>query len=210
MLGVGKRAQRSGEFEALLRSCLDALYSTALRMSRDPSAAEDLVQEVSLRALGAFHTFQPGTNFKAWVFRILTNTFINQHRRAERARALDDEALRQAAEAGLFGLGSIERTSQPEQHLLRRFLAADVLQAIATLPVEYRLAVELVDLQDFSYREVADILEVPVGTVMSRLFRGRQAVRCALTGAAAAHHLTPPISDTPVLATARTQPKAKA
>ena len=151
----------------------DALFGTALRLTRNRQDAEDLLQETYLRAFAHYDGFREGTNLKAWLFRILKNGFINRYRQQkagprevdlERGGATFESALEEA----------VPPAATPEDELLGRSLDGDVARALASLPEDFRLVIELVDLQDFSYREVADILEIPLGTVMSRLYRGRR------------------------------------
>jgi RNA polymerase sigma-70 factor (ECF subfamily) len=160
----------------------DALYGSALRLTRNRQDAEDLLQETFLRAYAHYDGFTEGTNLKAWLFRILKNAFINGYRRTKAGpREVDlgaggDEALDVArSKVPEAGPGAT-----PEDGLLAATLDQGVADALAALPEDFRLVVELVDLQDFSYREVADILEVPLGTVMSRLYRGRRLLESAL------------------------------
>ena len=160
----------------------DALYGSALRLTRNRQDAEDLLQETFLRAYAHYDGFTEGTNLKAWLFRILKNAFINGYRRTKAGpREVDfgaggDEALDVArSKVPEGGAGAT-----PEEGLLAATLDRGVADALAALPEDFRLVVELVDLQDFSYREVADILEVPLGTVMSRLYRGRRLLESAL------------------------------
>ena len=160
----------------------DALYGSALRLTRNRQDAEDLLQETYLKAFAHYDGFTEGTNLKAWLFRILKNAFINGYRHTKAGpKEVDlgaggDEALDAAgSKARDAGAGST-----PEESLLAAALDRGVADALAALPEDFRLVVELVDLQDFSYREVADILEVPLGTVMSRLYRGRRLLESAL------------------------------
>ncbi|HEU4386066.1 MAG TPA: sigma-70 family RNA polymerase sigma factor, partial [Anaeromyxobacteraceae bacterium] len=136
--------------------------------------AEDLVQDAVLRAWRFFDKFERGTNFKAWLFKILTNTFINRYRRASKERSIVEGEDRDSVQERISSREAAEQSADPERYLLDRVLSDDVLAAIDSVPVDFRLAVILADLQDFSYKEIADILDVPVGTVMSRLFRGRR------------------------------------
>ena len=150
---------------------LPALYGAALRLCRNEGDAEDLVQETLLRAYRFFDTFEAGTNCKAWLFRILTNTFRNGYRENEREQEILDEVEASEANLGQFVSAAPRDT---ESALLGHMVSRDVEQALAAIPAEFRLAVVLADLEDFSYKEIADIMECPAGTVMSRLFRGRK------------------------------------
>jgi len=157
----------------------DALFGTALRLTRNRQDAEDLLQETYLRAYAHYDGFREGTNLKAWLFRILKNGFINGYRQKKAGpREVDLERGDATFEAALEEV--TPPASTPEDELVERTLDGDVARALAALPEDFRLVVELVDLQDFSYREVADILEIPLGTVMSRLYRGRRLLEEAL------------------------------
>ena len=155
---------------------LDALYHVALRLTRNRAEAEDVVQEAFLRAFRSFHRFNPGTNCRAWLFTILRNVFLN------RVRTQGREVL----ETEMGGLDQAEMTTEasvdrnPEEHFLQTVLHGDVDRALATLPLAFREAVMLADIEGLTYREVADVLGCPIGTVMSRLFRGRALLRRAL------------------------------
>jgi RNA polymerase sigma-70 factor, ECF subfamily len=157
---------------------LDSLYGAALRMTRNPADAEDLVQEAMLRAYRAFHTFEPGTNLKAWLFRILTNAYINVYRKRQREpqKVSSDEV----EEFDLYQeLKDHDPQFQetPESIVLDNLVDSDILEAIEDLPEQFRLAVVLSDVEGFSYAEMAEIMDVPMGTVMSRLHRGRKALQ---------------------------------
>lgn len=164
---------------------LDQLYGAALRMTRNPADAEDLVQETYLKGFAAFDSFTQGTNLRAWLFRILTNTFINAYRKRQRepfqsgSDDLTDWQLHEAESHTSTGLRSAEMEA------LDRITDADVVDAMAALPEDYRLAVYLADVEGFSYKEIAEIMETPVGTVMSRLHRGRKLLREQLSDYAA-------------------------
>jgi RNA polymerase sigma-70 factor, ECF subfamily len=174
MLGFSRSDRTRAEFEALVAPWLDTLYAGALRLTRNERDAEDLVQDTVMRAYRFFDKFEKGTNFRAWLFKILTNTFINGYRRQVKERSLGDESERQSVEAQFFSADTTDQAQNPEDYLLQRVMSEDVLAAIDTLTVDFRMVVILADLQEFSYKEIADILDVPVGTVMSRLFRGRR------------------------------------
>jgi RNA polymerase sigma-70 factor (ECF subfamily) len=163
-------------FEKEALSYLDALYRTALRMTRDPDEASDLVQETYIRALRFRHQFQPGTNLKAWLFRILTNTFINLYRRkSARPQFTDVDGLDEYVLYNKMNeLRSPTSGSDPERELLDNLMDNEVKQALDDLPEHFRTAVLLADIEGFSYKEIADILHIPIGTVMSRLHRGRR------------------------------------
>ncbi len=173
---------------------MGSLYSAALRMTRNPSDAEDLVQETYLKAYRAFGTFQEGTNLKSWLYKILTNTFINSYRAKRRRPAeteLDDvEDLYLYRRLGGNQASSLGRSA--EDLVLDRFTEAEVKGAVESLPEAFRLAVLLADVEGFSYKEIAEILEVPIGTVMSRLLRGRRALEKALASFAEERRLTAP------------------
>ncbi len=170
------------EFEAVALPHLDALYAAAVRLTRNERDAEDLVQDAFLRAFRFFDKFERGTNIKAWLFRILTNTFINRYRRATKERQLLEGSEREAVTERLIGREANELAQNPEQSFFDHLLSDDVLKAIDQLPVDFRMVVVLADLQEFSYKEIAEILGCPVGTVMSRLFRGRRLLQKSLAG----------------------------
>jgi RNA polymerase sigma-70 factor, ECF subfamily len=165
-----RRASRT-DFEREAMPHLPALYGAALRLGRSEGDAEDLVQETLLRAYRFFDTFEAGTNCKAWLFRILTNVFRNRYREREREQEILGEAESSEANLGQF---VAEGPRDSETALLGRMVSADVEHALATIPAEFRLAVVLADLEDFSYKEIAEIMDCPAGTVMSRLYRGRK------------------------------------
>jgi RNA polymerase sigma-70 factor (ECF subfamily) len=171
----GKAGKLRTEFEREALPHLDALYGTAMRLTRNPRDAEDLVQDALLRAYRFWGQFEPGTNCKAWLFKILTNTFINRYHKARRDQEL---ALQVAAEddvnESVVSQEAHERSRDPEGALVRGMLSDDVLEALDSLPTDFRLAVVLCDLQELSYKEIAEVMDCPVGTVMSRLFRGRR------------------------------------
>ncbi|MHB8295105.1 MAG: sigma-70 family RNA polymerase sigma factor [Acidimicrobiales bacterium] len=173
-----------GEFESQAMVYMPALYSAALRMSRNPAEAEDLVQETYLKAYRGFSSFKQGTNLKAWLYRILTNTFINDYRAKKRAPEISDvddvESLYLYRRLHADGAGTAGRSAEDEA--LSRFTDDDVKAAVESLPEVFRIAVLLADVEGFSYKEIAEITGVPIGTVMSRLHRGRRALQKALAG----------------------------
>ncbi len=155
------------------------LYSAGLRMTRNPADAEDLVQETYLKAYRAYHTFQEGTNLKAWLYRILTNTYINKYRKDSRRPSEVD--LGTVEDMYLYRrLGSeesAEAARTTEDRVLDGLVESEIKQAVEELPESFRMPVLLADLEGFSYKEIAEILDIPIGTVMSRLHRGRKAMQ---------------------------------
>lgn len=162
---------------------LDQLYSAALRYTRNPADADDLVQETYAKAFDKFHQFRPGTNLRAWLYRILTNNYINRYRRQQRRP--DEVSADADPDFSLYDRIQ-ETTERPaEQEVLERLTDVEVRQAMADLPEQYRIAVYLADVEGFSYAEIAEIMGTPIGTVMSRLHRGRSRLQKALYSYAA-------------------------
>lgn len=164
-------------FEQVALVHIDELYATALRYTKNDKDAEDLVQETFLKAYTNFHRYERGTNCRAWLFTILTNTFINRFRRKKKEREILNADDLRPIEQNFFNREKAEFYQNPERGIVHKTFSADIKTALAALPDEFRTVVILADLNDFSYKEIAHILDVPVGTVMSRLFRGRKMMR---------------------------------
>ncbi len=184
---TGDAQKRGWDFEAAAMPFVDSLYNTAYRMTRNSEDAEDLVQETYFKAYKYYDKFQEGTNFKAWLFKILKNTFINSYRKQQQQPPRTDFADIEGSFEQQISPEVTERLLSPEQELLSDVLDEDVQRAMDTLPEDYRMAVVLADLEGFSYKEIAEILEVPVGTVMSRLYRGRKLLEAAMLEYAQEH-----------------------
>jgi RNA polymerase sigma-70 factor, ECF subfamily len=178
-MGQAEAASTSQELEARFEAealpLLPGLYSAAFRLTRNAADAEDLVQETFLRAYRGFHQFEPGTNLKAWLYRILTNTFINSYRKKQREPQTD--SLDETEDWYLYSRMA-ERGTEPsaETSVIEALPDEDVQEALSSLPEQFRIAVLLADVEGFSYKEIAEITGVPIGTVMSRLHRGRKAL----------------------------------
>ena len=175
---VNLTVEEKTRFQLEALPLIDSLYGAALRMTRNPTDAEDLVQDTMLRTYRAFDRFEAGTNLKAWLFRIMTNAYINTYRKKQRepqnvsADEIEDFDLYQELKNHDSQFGET-----PEKIVLDRLVDSDILEAIEDLPDQFRLAVVLSDIEGFSYAEMAEIMGVPMGTVMSRLHRGRKALQ---------------------------------
>ena len=184
-------ADRRGRFERDALEFVDQLYSAALRMTRNAQDAEDLVQEAYTKAYSSFHQYRPGTNLKAWLYRILTNTYINLYRKRQRepqqadTDTVEDWQMARAAEHTSTGLRSAENEA------LDHLPDSEVKAALQSIPEEFRLAVYFADVEGYAYKEIAEILDVPIGTVMSRLHRGRKQLREKLASYAAERGMGP-------------------
>jgi RNA polymerase sigma-70 factor, ECF subfamily len=176
-----RRRARRGDFEETALVHLDALYGAACRLTRNARDAEDLVQEAVLRAYRFWDTFEKDSNCKAWLLRILTNTFINEYQRKKRSRqVLEAATAEQAATDGVLVHEAAEAQKSPESMLVDRSVSDDVQRALEALPDDFRVAVVLCDIEGLSYKEIAEVMGTPVGTVMSRLFRGRRLLQASL------------------------------
>jgi RNA polymerase sigma-70 factor, ECF subfamily len=175
------------------------LYAAAMRMTRNPADAEDLVQETFLKAYRAYDSFTAGTNLKAWLYRILTNTYINKYRKA--ARRPDEVDLGDVEDLYLYRRVGSEESAEvsrtTEDRVLDGLVESDIKRAVEGLPENFRIPVLLADLEGLSYQEIADILEIPIGTVMSRLHRGRKAMQKTLWEFASKRGLLPENAERP-------------
>jgi len=161
-------------------SHMDAMYGVACRLTRNPTEAEDLVQDALVKAIRARDQFNTGTNLKAWMFRILTNTFINKYRRGGLEKSVLEGPDADPLADGWVSASTMRQLREPEQIALRPIVAGEVGKALDALPAEFKLAVVLCDVEEFSYEEIADIMQCPIGTVMSRLHRGRKLLQKSL------------------------------
>ena len=171
------RQERVARFERDALPFIDQLYTAALKMTRHAADAEDLVQETYAKAFGAFHQFQEGTNLKAWLYRILANTYINSYRKAQRSPQVADNPEIQDWQLARADTHASSPTPSAEMEAMSRMTDTNVVAAMRAPKEEYRQVVYLADVEGFSYKEIAEIVDTPIGTVMSRLSRGRAQLR---------------------------------
>jgi RNA polymerase sigma-70 factor, ECF subfamily len=172
--GNGRKTTLRRDFEREAMPHLDSLYATALRLTRSGSDAEDLVQDSLLRAYRFYDRFEAGTNLRAWLLKIVTNTFINRYRKAKRERQLMEGVDAGAAGEGMMSRGAMRSLTSPVDAAQRRLIAREIERALDQLPDDYRVMILLADVEELSYREIAEVVGCPIGTVMSRLHRARK------------------------------------
>jgi len=175
-----ENAKDTDSFAEEALTYMDAMYGVACRLTRNPTEAEDLVQDALVKAMRARHQFLVGTNLKAWLFRILTNTFINKYRRGGLEKTLLEGPDADPLADGWVSASTMRQLRDPEQIALLPIVEGEVRRALDALPQEFKLAVILCDVEEFSYEEIADIMACPIGTVMSRVHRGRKLLQKAL------------------------------
>jgi RNA polymerase sigma-70 factor (ECF subfamily) len=178
-----EKANKNVEVDSFAEEALshmDAMYGVACRLTRNPTEAEDLVQDALVKAMRARDQFHAGTNLKAWMFRILTNTFINKYRRGGLEKSVLDGPDADPLADGWVSASTMRQLRDPEQIALRPIVEGEVARALDALPPEFKLAVILCDVEEFSYEEIAEIMGCPIGTVMSRLHRGRKLLQKSL------------------------------
>ncbi len=180
------RPPKRAQFEQEAMEHIDSLYATALRLTRSPSDAEDLVQDTLLKAYRFYDKFEAGTNLKAWLLKIETNTFINRYRRKARERKVFDGASAEPVGEGVMSRAAMRGLTHPIDDAQRGLLAKEIQDALDSLPHEHRLMVVLADVEELSYKEIADIVGCPIGTVMSRLHRARKSMQQRLLAQAVA------------------------
>ena len=174
----------------------DALFATALRLTKNAHAAEDLIQETMLKAFRYFDKYERGTNCKAWLFKIMTNTFINRYRKNQKRKEflVDDDFRPLQERAQSRPRNPFVDEIEAEEQIYFKMFGDEVKQALEQIPVDFRMVVLLADLQDFAYKEIAEIMDCPIGTVMSRLYRGRRMLQAQLEDYARAQGVLPPLT----------------
>jgi RNA polymerase sigma-70 factor (ECF subfamily) len=177
---TGENSKEADGFSEECLTHIDAMYGVACRLTRNPTEAEDLVQDSLVKAMRARHQFLVGTNLKAWLFRILTNTFINKYRRGGLERSLLEGPDADPLADGWVSASTMRQLRDPEQIALLPIIEGEVGRALDALPPEFKLAVVLCDVEEFSYEESAEIMGCPIGTIMSRLHRGRKLLQRSL------------------------------
>lgn len=187
-MSIGKQSLRR-EFEVEALPHMDVLYANALRLTRSPADAEDLVQETLLRAYRFFERFERGTNMKAWLLRIQYNAFVNRYRRTTKERDITDSMAREPTGEDVVSRETLSALTDPVGTALRPMVVREIGEALELLPEEHRMVVVLADIEELSYKEIAEILGCPIGTVMSRLHRARRALRKHLVANAELHGL---------------------
>ncbi|MFI5307018.1 MAG: sigma-70 family RNA polymerase sigma factor [Polyangiales bacterium] len=178
-LGTRRDSARD-EFEAEVLPHLDVLYANAMRLTHRQADAEDLVQETVLRAFRFFDRFERGSNVKAWLLRIQYNTFVNRYRRSTKEREIKDSMMHEPTGENVVSRDALRALTNPTGTALRPLIAAEIEAALAELPEDHRMVVVLADAEELSYKEIAEVLGCPIGTVMSRLHRARRALRVRL------------------------------
>jgi RNA polymerase sigma-70 factor (ECF subfamily) len=192
------------EFARLALEHLDSMYGAAMRLTRSPADADDLVQDAFLKAYRFYDRFEPGTNLRAWLLRILTNTFINKYRRNVRERKVLDGDDAEPVGDGVMSRAAMRALTEPESDAMRSIVSQEIQKALDELSEEHRLMIVLADVEELSYKEIADIVGCPIGTVMSRLHRARKQMQGRLVeqavemGIVDAARLSTPPAETPV------------
>lgn len=199
ILSFGRKTPVLDEFEGLLELHLDGLFHVALRYTHNQAQAEDLVHDTVVRALRFRDKFEKGSNFKAWIYTILTNTFINRYRRQKLEREIIEGSTREDVESQLRSDATRDTARQPEVSYMDRILSDDVMSALDELPEEFRSVVMLCDVEGMSYKDVSEVIDCPIGTVMSRLYRARRMLEKKLANVAKEHGLLRHEQSIPVL-----------
>jgi RNA polymerase sigma-70 factor (ECF subfamily) len=203
-LGANRDPGRD-EFDSEVLPYIDTLYANALRLTRGRADAEDLVQDTVLRAFRFFDRFERGTNIKAWLLRIQYNTFVNRYRRSTKERDIKESMSLQPVGEDVVSRDALRALTDPVGEALRPLIATELEAALATLPEDHRMVVVLADVEELSYKEIAEVLGCPIGTVMSRLHRARRTLRAKLLDYAQDHG----VKDASIEATSTSTPKSK-